>query len=171
MHFSNGNQGNSGYVNNSSKNLNSSQVSDAQNDESFKGNIYFIKFEQFLKEFNSIYMLKIYQKNEDNEEHHPIMNSGIMGLDQNTFKTKKTSQWNCYVFESYWKGKRMGGPKVDLQTTYVSNLKSRFKKGKLINKLTKRREKATTTHAKRKQQKTSQNKKTKQKHTQTKRLR
>lgn len=127
--FSHQNQTNSGYLNTQKNNMNSSQVSESQNEQSFKGNIYFMKFEHFLKEFNSFYMLKIYNRNEDMEETRPEMSENEQRLEQKSWGTKKNHHWKCYVFESYWKGKRMGGPKVDLEKTYVSNLKSRFKKG------------------------------------------
>lgn len=106
------------------KNLGSSGVSESQADEGFKGNVYFMKFEHFLKEFNALYMLKIYHRPE--EETHSGADDHLM---KHTFR-RKAKSWKCYVFESFWKGKRLGGPKVDLEKMYVSNLKSRFKKGK-----------------------------------------
>jgi hypothetical protein len=106
--------------------MTSSQVSESQNDEGFKGNIYFMKFEHFLKEFNNIYMLKIYQREDMEEE---VNQNSMFNLQSGRFK-RKGNPWKCYVFDSYWKGKRLGGPKVDLEKMYVSNLKSRFKKGK-----------------------------------------
>jgi hypothetical protein len=106
------------------KNMTSSQISESHNEEGFKGNIYFMKFEHFLKEFNNIYMLKIYQKDEVKEDEE----SEDFNLESGRFK-KKRNPWKCYVFGSYWKGKRLGGPKVDLEKMYISNQKSRFKKG------------------------------------------
>ena len=118
------------FTNSSVKNMTSSQVSESQTEESFKGNIYFMKFEQFLKEFSSVYMLKVYQRPEQEEEEEIEAESAMFSLESRRFRSRRANQWKCYVFESFWKGKRLGGPKVNLEKMYVTNFKSRFKKGR-----------------------------------------
>lgn len=80
--------------------MTSSQISESQNDEGFKGNIYFMKFEHFLKEFNNVYMLKIYHREDEDSQIHE---ENGFNLYTGKFK-KKRNPWKCYVFDSYWKG-------------------------------------------------------------------
>ena len=86
-----------------------------------------MKFENFLKEFNSIYLLKVFQKSGESQEKEENQGN-YFEMESRRFKVTQTNQWKCYVFGSFWKGKRFGGPKIDMEKVYVSNLKSRFKK-------------------------------------------
>ena len=110
--------------------------SSSPSEETFKGNFYFMKFEHYLKEFNCIYMLKIYHKPIPSESlpkpKDSIVDDSIgihpkFNIESGKFEEAKRAEWKCYVFDGFWKGKSLGGPRVNIEQTYASNVKSRFK--------------------------------------------
>ena len=104
--------------------LNGSTLSNEEHDEAFKGNIYFMKFEHCLKEFNSLYLLKILHR-PDQQMKMPDKIQGSLCLSRN-----RAPRWRCFVFGGSWRGKTMGGPHVEIKKGYIHDAKSRFQKGK-----------------------------------------
>lgn len=113
-----------------SKNQNQILFENNQTQSTFKGNYYFMKFEDFLDEFNSIYMLKILKDKEDQQDEESFRELQKKSYQEESQKLesynmetgrvekKKKKDWKCFVFESFWKGKTCGGPIINLDSIY-----------------------------------------------------